>query len=87
MQHHELCNAWASYHPYDCPECKVLERKGRLLYTDNDIQEAYENGLAERDDSLYWEHQDELEESYDDGLSAGRLEVMNDPGKYGLVVA
>lgn len=26
MKHHSSCESKDKYHPYDCPECKIIER-------------------------------------------------------------
>lgn len=51
MQHEDTCESWASFHPFDCPECKILLRAGTDLYTqdeyDRAVREAYQDGFDE----------------------------------------
>lgn len=82
MRHHESCNSWPSFHPYDCPECKILENLG-AVYTDKDLDDAFEQGYDEHK----WQHEYELNDAYDEGFEAGKETVLNCPEDFGLVEA
>ena len=85
MKHHEACKSWPSFHPYDCPECKILG--DTRLYTPWEIQklqdEAFEEGMSEAE----YELEDKLNDSYDEGYEAGKEAVLNSPEEFGLVEA
>jgi hypothetical protein len=53
MQHEDMCKSWASFHPYECPECKIIveliDTEG--IYSFEEIEkikaEAYDDGYQE----------------------------------------
>lgn len=90
MRHHEACKSWPSFHPYDCPECKILEPLG-TTYTEDQIYEMLESerneAYQEGQDDAYWENESAKEEAYDEGYKDGQQSVLTTPEDFGLVEA
>lgn len=83
MRHHESCNSWPSYHPYDCPECKILESADDRLsdmYTAEEYEDAYQNGYDEGEGDAEWNIESKMEHARNEGIE----EVLNNPEKYNL---
>lgn len=90
MRHHVLCKLWSKFHPYDCPECRMLnEVAAGNYYSDDDIEDIKESartdGYEEAEDDMYWERESEKEEEYDRGFKDGKQKVLENPESYGLV--
>lgn len=83
MQHHELCTSWPHFHPYDCPECKILVlADARLsdMYTAEEYEDAYQNGYSEGEDDAEWNIESKKEHSYNEGIQY----VLDNPDEYNL---
>jgi hypothetical protein len=82
MEHNYNCTKWLELHPYDCPECKVLnDLEERLEYKHeedlNDLEDkvgadAYDEG--QRD--CLATHDDLIDGEFDKGWDAGYAECM-----------
>lgn len=53
MRHRDTCKSWLYFHPYDCPECKLIDDlvMTNAVYTFDEIEEirrdAYNEGYDE----------------------------------------
>jgi hypothetical protein len=84
MKHHDDCKSWASFHPYDCPECKTLN-DSKFFYSEKDLDRAYQEGADGYADEHEWEHQDEMKAAYDEGYADGKQAVLDSPEDFRLV--
>lgn len=94
MRHHEKCREWQNYHPYDCPECKLLNDLG-TTYTEDELYAMLEDerneAYAEGQDDATYDLEDRLteaeEQGYDNGYKDGQQSVLDAPEDFGLVEA
>lgn len=87
MKHHDSCKSWASFHPYDCPECKILNdytAEFGEMYTFEQLEEyrdeAYQEGRRDGEDDNEWEINEAAEAAFDEGIQS----VLENPEKYNL---
>lgn len=68
MRHLDECQSWDKFHPYDCPDCKLLD--SAVGGMEERIEEAVDAAVDEAERTGY-------DNGYDDGQQFGE-DKMND---------